>query len=220
MFELEARWVGQALSEIDFDGQRIECLNLGSSTREYREKEQPFIQEFIFGPLEGRCSITHCDMKQADGVDLVGDLADPEFLAALSRRRFDLIVCTNLLMHLERPSPVYRLMQECLRPGGHLILTTPTLYPYCGDPVDSKYRPRAEEVVAQLPALQPLKCETLVIDARQATALLRRPRSLVSLLANVLLPVRGLKKWQRTASDLPHLFDNYQVACVLMVKHA
>lgn len=220
MFEIEARWVGTALAGIDFDGGQIECLNLGSSTRQFREREQPFIHEFIFRPLEGRCVITHCDMKKADGVDLIGDLADPAFVARLSRLRFDLIICTNLLMHLEQPELVYELIQKSLRPGGRLILTTPALYPYCGDPVDSKYRPSAEEIIAQLPALTPIKYETLVLKSRHADSLLKSPRSLVALLANVLFPFWGLKKWRRTASDLPHLFHNYKVACVLMVKHA
>lgn len=220
MFRIEAEWVGKSLSEIDFGDRCIECLNLGSSTREFRETEQSFIAELIFAPLAGRTNVTHCDMKDEDGVDLVGDLADPQFLEALSHKNFDLIICTSLLMHLERPDLVYTVIQECLRPGGTLVLTTPALYPYCGDPIDSKYRPSAEEVVASLPTLNLLKCETLVLNDCHFSSLVRNPRSFVLFLANILLPLGGKKKWRRVLSDLRYVFENYKIACVLMVKNA
>lgn len=220
MFKIEAEWIGNSLSGIDFGDRRIECLNLGSSTREFREKEQSFIAELIFAPLARRANVAHCDMKEADGVDLVGDLADPQFLETLSRRKFDLIICTNLLMHLERPDLVYSVIQECLSTGGYLVLTTPALYPYCGDPIDSKYRPSAEEVVASLPKLKPLKCETLILNDCHFSYLVKNIRPLASFLANVLFPLGGLKKWLRTVSDLKNVFKNYKIACVLMVKNA
>ncbi len=219
MFEIEANWVGNALLKIIQEGRQIECLNLGSSTKKFREHEQPFIYEHILRRLEGGHSITHCDMKDGEGVDLVGDLADPIFFENLIQLKFDLILCNNLLMHMENPGLVYSLIQNCLRPGGHLILTTPTLYPYCGDPIDSKYRPSPGEIIRNLPALKPIKSATLVIENCHAAELLKDTRSLVSLMVNLLLPVRGFKRWRRTASDLLYIFENYRIACVLMVKN-
>lgn len=220
MFRPEAEWVGKALAAISFSASPVACLNLGSSTKAFRERQQPFIAELIFAPLAQRAKITHCDIKKAEGVDLVGDLADERFVAELSAKRFDLIVCTNLLMHLERPELAYHVIEECLSAGGYLVLTNPTLYPYCGDPIDSKYRPSVEQIAAALPQLELVTSEILRIEHSHSKSLLENPKSLLIFLANILLPLKGGKQWWRTVSDLGNLFSNYRVACVVMKKNA
>src|SRR4051812_11957800 len=80
------------------------CLNIGSSTSEFREKEQPHIAERLLRPIEAEgIRFVHCDMKMAAGVDEVGDLLDARFRARLKRYRASLLLCSNLLEHLADP---------------------------------------------------------------------------------------------------------------------
>ena len=74
------------------------CLNIGSSTKRFREVDQPHIAEKFIAPLEASgLRFIHCDMKQAAGVDEVGDILDPRFRDRLKSYQADLLVCSNLL---------------------------------------------------------------------------------------------------------------------------
>ena len=82
---LESKWLGERLAAIS-DDQLFPLLNIGSSTLEFRTVTQPYIDHNIFTPLRKRGgTVYHADIKAAPGVDLVGDLLDPAFLAELSQ---------------------------------------------------------------------------------------------------------------------------------------
>ena len=151
MFKKEAAWISRNLQGIDFR-EGISCLNLGSSTRRYREIEQPFIDELIIKWIEQRGGITHVDAKLDDEVDIVGDFGDSTFLNNFSEGQFNLILCNNIMMFLERPGLVYKLIDRCLVPGGYTVISCARVYPYCADPVDSKYRPYVNGLLANCQA--------------------------------------------------------------------
>jgi len=63
--------------------------------------QQPWIYDYIFGPLQmAQCIVKHVDIKPALGVDLVGDLSDPQFQEELIRHGFKSIFFSNVLEHL------------------------------------------------------------------------------------------------------------------------
>ena len=65
-------------------GEVSPLLNLGSSTREFREQAKPHIERELFAPLRAAgVSTFHSDLKQEDGVDLAGDIMDPAVRAEL-----------------------------------------------------------------------------------------------------------------------------------------
>ena len=74
----EAVWLANQL--IKYENEIDPLLNLGSSTKEFRTVNQPFIEEIIFIPLrENGVKIIHSDTKKDDGVDLVGDINESAF---------------------------------------------------------------------------------------------------------------------------------------------
>ena len=84
---LESEWFGQRLAALPDDA-LFPLLNVGSSTLEFRTRTQPYIESNIFAPLRARGgAIYHLDVKSAPGVDIVGDLLDPQFLKQIAKLR-------------------------------------------------------------------------------------------------------------------------------------
>ena len=197
------------------------CLNLGSSTREFREETQPFIEQEVLAPLRARgCRIVNCDLKQDDGVDEEGDLLDPAFQQRLSAYRPDLVICSNLLEHLADPAPFADACGRIVRGGGVCLFTVPRSFPYHPDPLDTMFRPAPAEVARLLPAFD------VVDEAEIAAGSLRadlaeggRPvRSLARQVARALLPFYRPTKWYPAAHSLLWLFRPYKVSLVLLRK--
>jgi SAM-dependent methyltransferase len=146
----EAEWIRQRLAAAPLPDPAA-VLNAGSSTEHFRTVEQPHIEREVLAPLRARgATITHLDMKQDPGVDIVFDLTrvdlDPE---AEIGRRFDLVLATGLLEHFELIGPVARVLKALVAPGGMLLVTTPERYRRTPDPVDYGYRPSPEELEAE-----------------------------------------------------------------------
>ena len=81
----EAKWIGREISRIGSPN-ITPILDVGSSTKEYREKFQPWIDKYIFKQLrEKKLEVKHLDIKDSPGVDIVGDLTDLRFLEELTR---------------------------------------------------------------------------------------------------------------------------------------
>ena len=98
MFEAEAIRIRDILLA---HGAVSPLLNLGSSTGEFRRTAKPHIQRELFGPLAAAgVAVVHSDLKQADGVDLAGDILDPAVLRDLKARGFRCVLCANLLEHV------------------------------------------------------------------------------------------------------------------------
>src|SRR4051812_24687708 len=124
-------------------------LNLGSSTRAFREVAKPHIQDELFGPLAAAgVQVFHCDLKQADGVDLAGDILDAEVRAGLRSRGFKSVLCANLLEHVRDRAAVAAACEEVAGPGGLVLATVPSSYPYHADPIDTLYRPSPAALAA------------------------------------------------------------------------
>ena len=63
----EAIWLACELSRIT-PAMLSPLLDIGSSTRHYREVEQPWVEEFLFAPLGERgVRVVHCDIKTGAG---------------------------------------------------------------------------------------------------------------------------------------------------------
>jgi SAM-dependent methyltransferase len=122
-------------------------LNLGSSTRRYREVAKPHIARELFEPLRrAGVAVVHCDLKPGEGVDLVGNLLDPAMMRDLKARRFKCVLAANLLEHVRDPGAVAAACEEIVGPGGLILSTAPASYPYHADPIDTSYRPSPAEL--------------------------------------------------------------------------
>jgi 2-polyprenyl-3-methyl-5-hydroxy-6-metoxy-1,4-benzoquinol methylase len=87
------------------------------------------------------------EQNRAGTVDLVAEITNIPLAAA----SFDVVLCTEVLEHIADTSHAFSELARLLRPGGHLIATTPFAYPLHEEPYDyvrltpHHIRRRAEE---------------------------------------------------------------------------
>jgi SAM-dependent methyltransferase len=122
-------------------------LNLGSSTGHFREVIQPHIEKELFAPLrEAGVKVVHCDLKEEEGVDFAGDILDPVVMRRLKTGGFKCILLSNLLEHVRDREAVSVACEEIVGPGGFILATVPSSYPFHADPIDTYYRPSPAEL--------------------------------------------------------------------------
>jgi hypothetical protein len=160
MFEAEAIRLREILLE---QGDISPLLNLGSSTRAFREQARPHIERELFAPLRAAgVEIVHSDLKQAEGVDLAGDIMDPAVRAALKGRGFRVLLIANMLEHVADRDAVTAACEEIVGPGGLILATVPSSFPYHADPIDTGYRPRPEVLAAAFPGCEAVLAEAVI----------------------------------------------------------
>jgi len=159
MFEVEAsRLCTILLAQV----QVSPLLNLGSSTAEFRERAKPHIETRLFGPLrEAGIEVVHCDLKQAEGVDLAGDILDPSVRARIKAMGFRSVLLSNLLEHVRDRAAVIAACEEIAGPGGLVLTSVPSSFPYHADPLDTGYRPSGAELAAGFTRSRTLLAEEL-----------------------------------------------------------
>jgi SAM-dependent methyltransferase len=216
MWKSEAEWINRQIVDLGLDHRPVRCLNLGSSTRAYRERQKPYIHDLLLAPLARFGTVCHVDAKADDGVDEVGDFCDPAFGDRLAQTRYDLILCNNLLTHVACRALVFAILDRCLADGGYAIVTAPSVYPYCADPYDAKYRPSVADLGRAVPDVDLIASTVLDSDETHMTRLLRNPRLSLGLAFNILVPVAGFERWRNVASDLPNLFTPFRTTCVVL----
>jgi SAM-dependent methyltransferase len=197
------------------------CLNIGSSTRAFREEMQPHVAARFVRPLEGDgIRFVHCDMKEADGVDEVGDILDPDFRTRLRRHDASLLICSNLLEHLTEPQRFANACAELVRDGGFGLFSVPLSYPYHPDPIDTMLRLTPAELAAMMPGWTTVRSEQ--IEAGNYWRDLRAGGSgfsrLLRQIGRVALPFYRPHQWRANASRLSWLLRTYRVSLVLLRK--
>jgi len=213
----EAQWFAAQLAKSDPERIFPMC-NVGSSTGHFRTIEQPWIDDLIFAPLkrDGR-DVKHLDIKQAEGVDVVGDFEDPTFLQRLRTMQFKSVFCSNLLEHVEQRQEICRTMLSIVPPGGWLFISVPYQYPYHPDPVDTGFRPTTEELAAVFPGTRVIA--SAVVGGE--TILQRRrgqPAIFAFTLLRVLFPFYKPVAWWRNLGYIPWLFRPLTASCVILQK--
>lgn len=157
MFDVEAARLREILLG---RGAVSPLLNLGSSTREFREVAKPHIERELFAPLAAAgVAVVHSDVKQADGVDVAGDILDQTVLRDLKGRGFRCVLCANLLEHVRDRAAVATACEEIVGPGGLIVATVPSSFPYHADPIDTGFRPSPGELAALFTGSEPVLIE-------------------------------------------------------------
>jgi hypothetical protein len=217
---LESKWLGERLSAIP-DDQLFPLLNIGSSTLEFRTVTQPYIDHNIFTPLRKRGgTVYHADIKAAPGVDLVGDLLDPVFLAELSKLQIRSAMISNLFEHVTIRQQICDVVMKIVPSDGYIFVSGPHRYPYHADPIDTMFRPSIEEMHAHFPGTRIV--DSAIIDSgnwRQWNAA-ERGRTLGRTLARLLVPFYRPRKWWELARQSPYIFRHIKAFAVVLRKEA
>src|SRR5690242_7116549 len=123
MFDREAQWIAEQLAEYPPD--RISpLLNVGSSTGDFRERQQPWIADRLFEPLTARgVDIVHLDARSGEGIDLRADLVDDDDFARLQPPRYRALLCCNILEHVHDPGELARRCAALVLPRGIIVVT-------------------------------------------------------------------------------------------------
>ena len=215
----EAEWLGSALAEIDA-GEISPLIELGSSTRRFRQEIQPHIDKNIHAPLQTRgVKVVHSDIKAEDGVDVAGDIYDPKVRAQLRAVGANCVLCCNMFEHVIARQDLAQICDEILAPGGYLLVTVPHSYPLHLDPIDTYFRPSPEELATLFPSYRLLK-GAVVEDCTYADDLSRDPR-LGSTLAKMVVRLflfRGMRSWTARNHRLLWLWRRYKIAAVVLRK--
>jgi SAM-dependent methyltransferase len=149
-------------------------LDVGSSTRAYREAYQPYVEAKIFAPLrQAGLHLVHLDAKADEGVDVVCDVTDKTVdVGELLGTTFDAVLCANMLEHVEDREHTARVVRSLVAPGGYLLATVPQSYRRHLDPIDTMYRPTPGDLVELLtngePSFRAVLAESVEIRERGA----------------------------------------------------
>lgn len=213
----EAIWLGQQAAKLSTES-LSPLLNLGSQNAEFQQ-QTPWIEQHFLGPLRARgVKIVNSDLQDAPGVELVGDLLDPEFVGRVSTLGFRSVVCCNLLEHvLDRPA-VAAGVAGLVSPGGYLFVSCPKKFPYHPDPIDTGFRPTDTELAALFPSARLVEgsvvaCETGWEHLGQG------PRSRAVKLARLALPFLRPRGWLNTARLVAWSFRRFSASCALLVRN-
>ncbi|RYY57146.1 MAG: methyltransferase domain-containing protein [Chitinophagaceae bacterium] len=210
----ESNWIGDILLKITGENQ-MRLLNIGSSTLHFRTVEQPHIHANVFARLRPATDVVHLDMKKSEGVDIVGNLMDEQFLASL-KSGFDIALCSNLLEHVTEPQLIIDKLEEVVRPGGYIIVSGPYLFPYHNDPIDTMFRPSVKELAAMFHHCELVEGSIISEQDSHFDKLKSSPVALLKFGARLLTPFYKFNSWKKLASGLPHFFRKFEVVAVLL----
>jgi Methyltransferase domain len=195
------------------------CLNLGSSSRTFRERAQPHIEAELLQPLrQAAVRFVHCDLKPDEGVDLVGDVHDPAFQQRLAREEARLLLCCNMLEHLDDPRTFAAACSSFVPPGGYAVVSVPLSYPYHPDPIDTMLRITPEEIAAFFPEWSLAHGQTVVSTSFLQDSLARPGGAgrLVEHMLKLLVPFYRPSTWRRRAHRALWLFRPYRISVALL----
>jgi len=213
----EAQWIADLA--VKYDKEFFPLLNLGSSTKEFREKVQPWIHETLFAPLldKGK-EVIHSDLKKEEGVDLAGNILDEKFAEQLKLNNFRSIICSNVLEHIEEIDVFCNAIESVAVSGTYIIVTVPNLYPYHRDPIDTKFRPDINDIVKLFPHCKLQEGLVYMAKENHFSSLIKEPYTCLLTVKNWLVPRFGIKEWKMRISDIPDLLKKYRFTWVLLRK--
>jgi hypothetical protein len=215
MMRCDAEWLAGVLARLDND-RLSPVLNLGASTRCFREVEQPHIHALVFAPLAARgVRVVHADLKAADGVDIVGDIFSDAGLAELQKVQPRAVICTHMFEHVPDRAELSRRLIALLPSGGLFIVTVPSSYHEHHDPIDTMFRPSPDELAALFPGQEIFEKTELTGDTYWS-AFAQRPVTLfLRHFCRFFVPFLGWRAWKRSMRKLYWLAHPYKVSALV-----
>jgi hypothetical protein len=215
MFRAETRWLAAALNRRSVD-ELSPLLNVGSSTRDLRETQQPWTEQDLFAPLRARgVEIVHLDMREGEGIDIKADILDDSDFARVKGLGARAVLCCNILEHVVDPGRVAARCCEIVGPGGHVFVTVPRSYPRHRDPIDTLFRPDPGQLQALFPMAEMVEGEIVDVGESYRDQVRRRPLILFRHVFRFPFPFIGFEDWLHSMKKPYWLFHNYRVTCAV-----
>jgi hypothetical protein len=215
MFENEAAWLETLLGEKTAED-LSPLLNVGSSTSDFREIEQPWTERRLFAPLRARgVRIVHLDAREGNGIDIKADILSDSDLPRILSYGPKSILCCNILEHVEDPRAVARRCSEIVGPGGLIFVTVPFSYPHHRDPIDTMFRPSPEALAQLFKPATMIRGEIIDVGESYRGQIKHRPWILFRHISRFPFPFIGFKGWKRSMRKLYWLFNNYKITGAL-----
>jgi hypothetical protein len=218
MLREEATWLANNIYSLNPEGV-FPLLNIGSSSQEFREKSQPWIDQLLFKPArEKGYSVIHTDLKNDVGVDLIGDLSDRAFLEKLSTMKIKSVLCSNLLEHLLNKEELCQNISSIIPIDGYLFVTVPYEFPFHRDPIDTMFRPNIDQLSQLFPDLEVVRGEIVsggkLIKVTSVPPLLY----LMAMIIRLLLPIYQPLRWLDSLRYSLWLFRDISATCIVLQK--
>lgn len=223
MLVREAKWYARRIAELG-DAVLFPMLNVGSHTDEFRTREQPWIDRYIFAPPRRRgLKVVHLDLQDLPGVDLVGDLTEPHFLAKLRAMKFRSVFCSNLLEHVPNPEEIGEAAVAAVEPGGYILASCPNRFPYHPDPIDTMFRPSPEELAAVFPGTELIRGDKLGCGTLATYIFGKVVSDPFALVCNLFRRrtqlVRSTNQGLSATQTAPWLWQTFYQACIVLRKN-
>ena len=206
-------------NQSDVTSRRI--LNIGSSTKEFREIHQPHIQSMLIEPCEEvGFSFVHHDIKEGNGIHVHGDLLDSSTLKKLIDVNADIVMACNILEHIpqDRLDAFVSALDNIVRPGACLAISVPYSYPLHLDPIDSYFRPSPDELALMFSSYETLVSE-VIVSSTYAREFFNLPfRDKLKTFIRVCMPFYEFHTWKCVAHRFAWTFSPFKVAFVLLQK--
>jgi SAM-dependent methyltransferase len=211
MFPREAAWIGQRLAKIPAED-LSPLVDIGASA------EKPWVDALIFAPLRARgVKIVHLNIVQRPWVDLVADILTEEGFATVAALEPRMVLCCNVLEHVEDAQTFARRCFDLLAADGRLLVTVPRAYPHHRAPIDTMFRPTPDEVAALIPDAE-MTHSAMLPMGYYWDEIRRRPWILSRQILRAPFPFLGWKRYRRTMSKLRFLVSPYMVTFALFEK--
>ena len=214
----ESIWIKNQF-KFHFNNEDFPLLNLGSSTKKFREEDQSYIHKEIFLPLlKKKLKVIHSDVKKSDGVDIVGNINDLKFRNYIKGIGIKSILCSNLLEHIENPTLFVKSIIDILPENGKLIVTTPFYFPYHKDPIDTLFRPKIEDLELLFKDFHKISSSTVKSNKNFSKVLKSNPRYFLIMILRWVTPFYKFYEWKLHLMDLFKVRKNFSANCVVFKK--
>ena len=223
MRDAEAKYIRSLLEQIS-NGSLSPCVNLGSSSAEFRQTVNPQIHDHVIHPLEKRgVRVVNVDLKEGSGVDIIGDVFDPGTQDSIADCRPRIILCCNMFEHVEDRERLADILDVILAEGAYLLVTVPYSFPLHMDPIDTYYRPSPAQIVSMFPRFEHVEskvvsCGSYLKDILSSDTPREECLKLTKKILTLPYPFFPKGAWIIRHHRLLWLLRSYKVSCVLMRK--
>jgi SAM-dependent methyltransferase len=215
MFEAEAAWLENLLKERTPE-ELSPLLNIGSSTRYFRETEQPWTERRLFAPLRALgVKVIHLDSRDGDGIDIRADVLSDADLPRIRALAVKSVLCCNILEHVRDPKALAARCIDIVGPGGLIFVTVPFSYPHHRDPIDTMFRPSPEALALLFRPAIMARGEILDVGESYRGHVKRRPWILLRHVFRFPFPFIRFRGWKRSMRKLYWLLHNYRITGAL-----